>query len=91
MIRYTKDFNPKENYHMRGFVSIFFNTQSTTKPTTIVTRISKVENVSFAHLVTGQVDAIAFVDAQDSGSFRDALLEINSISGVDHTSTFVVL
>jgi len=76
---------------MSGFVSIFFNTQSTSKPTTIITKISKVDNVSFAHLVTGQVDAIAFVQAQDSGLFRDALLEINSINGVDHTSTFVVL
>ena len=76
---------------MSGFVSIFFNTQSNSKPTTIITKISKVDSVSFAHLVTGQVDAIAFVQAQDSGSFRDALLEINAISGVDHTSTFVVL
>ena len=76
---------------MSGFVSIFFNTQSNSKPTTIITKISKVDNVSFAHLVTGQVDAIAFVQAQDSGSFRDALLEINSISGVEHTSTSVVL
>lgn len=86
-----KVFNPKEDYPMSGFVSIFFNTQSTSKPTTIITKISKVDNVSFAHLVTGQVDAIAFVQAQDSGLFRDALLEINSINGVDHTSTFVVL
>ena len=76
---------------MSGFVSIFFNTQSTSRPTTIIARISRVDNVNFAHLVTGLVDAIAFVQAQDSGSFRDALLEINAISGVDHTSTFVVL
>lgn len=74
---------------MNGFVSIYFDRQSTSRPTTIIGRINKVTNVQFAHLVTGDVDAIAWVQAPDSQSFRDVLLEINSVNGVDHTSTSV--
>ncbi len=76
---------------MNGFVSIFFDPQTNSKPTTIITKITKVAQVKFAYLVTGPVDAIAWVEAQDSGAFRDVLLDINSISGVNHTSTFVAL
>ena len=76
---------------MNGFVSIFFAQQSTSKPTTIVAKIAKVAHVKFAYLVTGAVDAIAWVEAQDSSAFLDVLLNINSVSGVDHTSTFVAL
>ena len=76
---------------MSGFVSIFFDKQSNSKPTTTLGKISKVQHVKFVHLVTGQVDAIAWVEAPDSGAFRDVLLEINSINGVDHTSTNVAL
>lgn len=76
---------------MNGFVSIFFDPQTTNKPTTIITKITKVAQVKFAYLVTGPVDAIAWVEAQDSGDFRDVLMDINAISGVGHTSTFVAL
>ena len=76
---------------MNGFVSIFFNSQSNSKPTTILGKISNVENVRFAYLVTGQVDAIAWVQAPDSGVFRDTLLAINAIPGVNRTSTNVAL
>ena len=74
---------------MNGFVSIFFDKQSNSKPTATLTKISKVQYVKFAYLVTGQVDAIAWVEAPDSNAFRDTLLSINAISGVDHTSTNV--
>ena len=76
---------------MNGFVSIFFAQQSNSKPTTIIAKIAKVKQVKFAYLVTGAVDAIAWVEAQDSSAFRDVLLDINSVGGVDHTSTFVAL
>lgn len=76
---------------MNGFVSVFFNRESTSSPTTIVGRVAKVKNVKFVYLVTGQVDAIAWVEAPDSSAFRDALLSINSVSGVSHTSTNVAL
>jgi len=76
---------------MNGFVSIFFDSQSTSKPTTTINKIAKVDHVRFAYLVTGQVDAIAWVEAPDSGTFRDVLLNINSISGVGRTSTSVAL
>ena len=76
---------------MNGFVSIFFNSQSTSKPTTILGKIENTKNVGFAYLVTGQVDAIAWVQAPDSNAFLDTLLRINSISGVDRTSTNVAL
>ena len=74
---------------MNGFVSIFFDKQSNSKPTTTINKIAKVQNVRFAYLVTGDVDAIAWVEAQDSNTFRDVLLNINSVTGVDHTSTNV--
>ena len=74
---------------MNGFVNIFFNKQSTTKPTTTLGKIVKVDKVKFAHLVTGQVDAIAWVESPDADAFLGVLLEINSINGVDHTSTNV--
>jgi len=76
---------------MNGFVSIFFNSQSTSKPTAILKKIANTNNVGFAYLVTGQVDAIAWVQALDSNAFLDTLLRINSISGVDRTSTNVAL
>ncbi|HZM24425.1 MAG TPA: Lrp/AsnC ligand binding domain-containing protein [Anaerolineales bacterium] len=76
---------------MNGFVSIFFNSQSTSKPTAILKKIANTNNVGFAYLVTGQVDAIAWVQASDSNAFLDTLLRINSISGVDRTSTNVAL
>ncbi len=76
---------------MNGFVNIFFNGQSNNKPTTTLGKIVKVQHVKFAYLVTGQVDAIAWVEATDSGAFLDTLLAINAISGVDHTSTNVAL
>ena len=76
---------------MNGFVSIFFNSQSTSKPTAILKKIANTNNVGFAYLVTGQVDAIAWVQASDSNVFLDTLLRINSISGVDRTSTNVAL
>ena len=76
---------------MNGFVSIYFDRQSTSRATTTIGKINKVTNVQFAHLVTGDVDAIAWVQAPDSHTFREALLEINSVNGVDHTSTSVAL
>lgn len=76
---------------MNGFVNIYFDRQSTSRPTTIVGKINKVTHVQFAHLVTGDVDAIAWVQAPDSQTFRDALLDINAVSGVGHTSTSVAL
>ena len=76
---------------MNGFVSIYFDRQSTSRPTTTIGKINKITNVQFAHLVTGEVDAIAWVQALDSQGFREALLEINSVNGVDRTSTSVAL
>lgn len=76
---------------MNGFVSIYFDRQSNSKPTTIINKVGKVDNVKFAYLVTGEVDAIAWVETPDSLSFREALLDINSVSGVGYTSTFVAL
>lgn len=76
---------------MNGFVSIFFNSQSNSKPTTTLGKISKVDKVRFAYLVTGEVDAIAWVEAPDSDAFRNTLLAINSINGVSHTRTNVAL
>ena len=74
---------------MNGFVNIFFDSQSTSRPTTIIGKIAKVPNVTFAFLVTGEVDAIAWVEAADSGGFGTALLAINAINGVDYTNTNV--
>ena len=76
---------------MQGFVSIFFDHQSKSKPTTVINKINDVDHVEFSHLVTGDVDAIAFVNAPDQASFRETLLAIRSVSGVDSTSTNVVL
>ena len=76
---------------MNGFVSIIFNGQSNSKPNTIINKVGKVENVIFAYLVTGPVDAIAWVQAPSSEAFRAALLDINAIPGVDRTSTNVAL
>lgn len=76
---------------MRGFVNIYFDSSTKSKPTTIIGRISGVEHVQFAHLVTGDVAAMAFVDTPDSEAFLKTILAINAISGVDHTSTNVVL
>lgn len=72
---------------MRGFISIYFNSASSVKPTTIIEDISKIKNVKFPHLVTGDVDAMAFLDAPDADTFRDGLLAINAVNGVDHTRT----
>ena len=74
---------------MNGFVSIIFNGNS--RPNTIINKVGKVENVIFAYLVTGPVDAIAWVQAPSSEAFRAALLDINAIPGVDRTSTNVAL
>jgi len=76
---------------MRGFVNIILDRQSNSKPTTIISRIQKVDHVEFAHLVTGDVDAIAFVNAPDSDAFRDTILAINRINGVFSTVTNVAL
>lgn len=76
---------------MNGFVNIFFNGQSSSKPNTIIGKISNVENVRFAYLVTGQVDAIAWVQAPDSDAFRSTLLAINTVPGVNRTNTNVAL
>lgn len=76
---------------MNGFVNIYFDRQSNSKPTTILNKIGKVDHVKFAYLVTGEVDAIAWVEAPDSPTFRETLLDINSVSGVGYTSTFVAL
>lgn len=76
---------------MNGFVSVFFDRDSSSSPTTIVGRVAKVKNVKFAYLVTGPVDAIAWVETPDSSTFRDVLLNINSVTGVDHTMTNVAL
>lgn len=76
---------------MRGFVNITLDHTSNIKPTTMIGRINNVANVAFAHLVTGIVDAIAFVDAPDSDAFRVAILAINRINGVQSTVTNVAL
>ena len=68
---------------MNGFVSIFFNSQSTSKPTAILKKIANTNNVGFAYLVTGQVDAIAWVQAPDSNAFLDTCLLYTSPSPRD--------
>lgn len=76
---------------MKGFVNITLDHTSTSKPSTIVNRISNVDNVKFVHLVTGFVDAIAFVDAPTQDDFRDAIFAISKVSGVASTNTNVAL
>ncbi len=76
---------------MKGFVNITLDHTSPSKPTVIIDKINKVDNVKFAHLVTGDVDAIAFVDAQTPEGFRDALFAISKVSGVASTKTNVAL
>ena len=76
---------------MRGFINITLDRTSSSKPTTIIKRIQNVDHVKFAHLVTGKIDAIAFVDAPDSDAFRDSILAISSINGVLSTVTNVAL
>ena len=76
---------------MKGFVNITLDRTSTSKPNSIVDKVSKVGNVKFAHLVTGLVDAIAFVDAPTQNDFRDAIFAIGKVSGVASTNTNVAL
>lgn len=76
---------------MRGFVSIWFDPDSKSKPTTILNRISQVEHVQFTYLVTGGVDAIAFIDTPDSNAFRDTIMAIYGVGGVSSTNTNVAL
>ena len=76
---------------MKGFVNIMLDHTSTSKPSSIIDKISKVDNVKFAHLVTGFVDAIAFVDAPTQDDFRDAIFAVGKVSGVASTNTNVAL
>ena len=76
---------------MKGFVNITLDRTSTSKPSTIVDKISKVSNVKFAHLVAGLVDAIAFVDASTQDDFRDTIFAIGKVNGVASTNTNVAL
>ncbi len=76
---------------MKGFVNITLDHTSSSKPTTIIDKLNKVANVKFAHLVTGNVDAIAFVDAPNPDDFREALFAISKVSGVASTNTNVAL
>ncbi len=76
---------------MKGFVNITLDHPSSSKPSVIIDKINKVANVKFAHLVTGDVDAIAFVDAPSPDDFRDALFAISKVSGVASTKTNVAL
>ena len=76
---------------MSGFVTIWFDPSSKSKPTTILNKISQVEHVRFVYLVTGGVDAMAFIDTPDSTSFRDTIMAIYAVGGVARTSTNVAL
>ncbi len=76
---------------MKGFVNITLDHTSSSRPSIIIDKLNKVPNIKFAHLVTGIVDAIAFVDAPNPGDFRDALFAISKVSGVASTNTNVVL
>ena len=76
---------------MSGFVNITFDRQSNSRPTTIIGKVQKVTHVDFAHLVTGAVDAIAFVNAPDLTAFGNAILAINRVPGVLSTNTNVAI
>ena len=76
---------------MNAFVSIYFERQSNSTPTTILNRISRVTNVKFVNLVTGDMSAIAWVETPDPEAFRNVVLDINSVNGVDYTYTFYAL
>ena len=76
---------------MRGFINITLDRTSNILPTTIISRIQDVKHVKLVHLVTGSVDAIAFVDAPDLNAFRDAIVAISRIKGVLSTVTNVAL
>jgi DNA-binding Lrp family transcriptional regulator len=76
---------------MKGFVSIILDRTSSLKPNTIIDKINRLPNVQLAHLVTGNVDAMAFIDAPSLDAFRDALFAISKVKGVASTITNVAL
>ena len=73
---------------MTGFVNMTLAATSA-KPATTIKKIRAIASVQDAYLVTGDVDAIAIVVAEDETSFWDAVFQIRNTAGVASTLTNV--
>ncbi len=70
---------------------VFLETEPGKTPT-VAKKVSKIEGVQHAHVVTGPYDVIAFVEAKDTTELVDIIVkEIQGVSGVTRTLTSVVL
>lgn len=61
------------------------------EPFSVAEEINEIENVEFAHSVTGPYDVIAYIETEEnlSGELREIAEEIHSIEDVSNTLTCV--
>ena len=75
--------------HLHAFVDIFVESSQMDE---VIEALSKLEHVEELHEVTGEVDIVAVISANDIEEFRDIIKnKILKINGIKSTVTSIVL
>ena len=61
------------------------------EPWPVADKVSKIEGVKTAHIVTGQYDIITFAELKDLQDIKDLIKKIHQMEGVQHTQTAVCI
>ncbi|HIE18717.1 TPA: Lrp/AsnC family transcriptional regulator [Candidatus Bathyarchaeota archaeon] len=61
------------------------------EPWPVADKVSKIEGVKTAHIVTGQYDIITFAELKDLQDIKDLIKKIHQMEGIQHTQTAVCI
>jgi hypothetical protein len=70
---------------------VFIDLDAADDPQSTAKAIKKVPGVKFVRLLFGPIDALAQVKVDDISALTETVFQINSLAGVDHTDTRIVV